>query len=400
MYSLQMYLQMIKDKVRMTAYQAAIKASVKPGDVVLDLGAGTGIMSFLALEAGASRVYAIETNDAIDLIRRIAKANGFDGRLICFQEDSLRLSLPEPVDVIVSDIRGNMPLYANNLQVLTDARKRFLKPDGRLIPEIDTIQVAPIENQKAFSDIEAWRQTPAKADLGSIAALAANQMSGAKIKLEDLLAPAQAMPPIHYDNLQSYDFSMKARYTVTRQGICHGLGLWFESELCPGVKMSNAPGVPATVYGQTYFPLEHAYPVLSGDKIDVDIQARYAGQEHIWIWNVVIEAKGKPRVEERHSSFQGTVFSAEQFRKTAENYVPNLNQNAKIDLLILKLMEEKNSLGDIARRITDQFPASFPGLQEALTRAGDLSRKYSESQTQSHLPPHLNPLPLVGEREG
>ncbi len=381
MYSLSMYLKMMQDKVRMAAYKAAIAATVRPGDVVLDLGAGTGIMSFLALEAGASRVYAVDTSDTIDIARRVAKENGFDDRLICFQVDSLRLSLPESVDVIISDIRGITPLCGNNLQVLTDARKRFLKPGGRLIPECDKIYIAPIENQKGFSDIQGWRETHSRTDFSSVVSIAANQIGSTRIKNEDLLAQPQSMPPIYYDGLKSYDFSMKARYTVTRQGICHGLGVWFESGLCPGVRLSNAPGVD-TIYGHAYFPLGQAYSVQQGDIIEVDIQARYIGKEHIWIWNVAVEAQGQTRVEERHSSFQGMVISAEQFRKRGESHVPYLNEHAKIDLFILKLMEENKPLSDIARQTQLEFPANFANWQEALTRVGNLSERYSEAPSE------------------
>ncbi|HXV27609.1 MAG TPA: 50S ribosomal protein L11 methyltransferase [bacterium] len=381
MYSLSMYLKMMQDKVRMAAYKAAISATVRPGDVVLDLGAGTGIMSFLALEAGANRVYAVDMSDTVDIARRVAKENGFEGRLVCLQGDSMRLILPEPVDVIISDIRGNMPLLGNNLQVLADACKRFLKSGGRLIPEKDTIYFAPVENQKAFADVQGWRETHAGTDFSSLISLAANQRSSAKIKAEDLLAPGKAMPHLTYAELKSYDIGMKTCYTVHHAGICHGLAAWFESRLCPGVEMSNAPGVD-TIYGHTYFPFAQAYSVQPGDIIEVDIQVRYIGKEHIWIWNVMIEAQGQPKVEEKHSSFQGMVLSAEQFRKRGESHVPYLSEAAKIDLFILKLMEENKPLSDIARLTQLEFPANFSNWQEALTRVGDLSERYSAAPSE------------------
>ena len=58
---------MLADGVRMTAYAEAIRRTVRPGDRVLDLGAGLGILGFMALKAGAAHVYAVEKSDSIDL---------------------------------------------------------------------------------------------------------------------------------------------------------------------------------------------------------------------------------------------------------------------------------------------------------------------------------------------
>ena len=74
MYDLRGFLQMIEDPVRYQAYKAALERTVRPGDVVLDLGAGTGLMTFLALAAGAGHVYAVEPNPIVNCVNDIATA--------------------------------------------------------------------------------------------------------------------------------------------------------------------------------------------------------------------------------------------------------------------------------------------------------------------------------------
>ncbi len=59
------YHQMLADPVRMDGFREAIFATVKPEDIVVDLGSGTSILSFWALQAGAKKVYAIEKTEAI-----------------------------------------------------------------------------------------------------------------------------------------------------------------------------------------------------------------------------------------------------------------------------------------------------------------------------------------------
>ena len=70
--------EMLSDTVRVDAYHRGIHGNVQPGDVVVDLGTGTGLLAMMASRAGAARVYAVEHSDFIDVARDIAQHNGFD----------------------------------------------------------------------------------------------------------------------------------------------------------------------------------------------------------------------------------------------------------------------------------------------------------------------------------
>src|SRR5690606_1590329 len=111
MYDVYDYGRMIADDIRMRAYAEAMRRTIRRGSVVLDLGTGTGICALLACQLGARRVFAVDSNDAIRLAHRIAEDNGFADRIEFYQQSSIDLELPEPVDTIVSDLRGSMPLF-------------------------------------------------------------------------------------------------------------------------------------------------------------------------------------------------------------------------------------------------------------------------------------------------
>ena len=137
-YGVSHYSRMITDSVRMNAYIQALQKAIKPGSVVLDLGAGTGIFALLACRMGARRVYAIESNEAILVGQKTAIANGYADRITFIHSSSFDITLPEPVDVIISDLRGVLPFFRHHIPAIIDARSRFLRPAGNLIPQRDT----------------------------------------------------------------------------------------------------------------------------------------------------------------------------------------------------------------------------------------------------------------------
>src|SRR3954467_4616019 len=117
---------MIADRARFYAHVEALRRVVTSSSVVLDLGAGTGIMTLLACRAGARRVYAIEPTGIAGLISETVQANGYGDRVVILERRSNEVTLPERVDVIVSDLRGVLPPFESHFEDLADARDRWL----------------------------------------------------------------------------------------------------------------------------------------------------------------------------------------------------------------------------------------------------------------------------------
>ena len=153
MYSIGDYGDMIADKVRMDPYVYAMKAAIGPDSVVLDIGTGTGMHALLAAKFGARKVYAVEPNEAIHLARELAQVNGFGDRIAFIQDLSTHVSLPEKADVIVSDLRGVLPLYGQHIPAILDARQRHLAPGGILIPKRDTVWMSLVESAKVYKEL-------------------------------------------------------------------------------------------------------------------------------------------------------------------------------------------------------------------------------------------------------
>ena len=105
---------MICDRVRTEAFRRAIDSVVRHGDVVLDVGAGSGILSMFAARAGAARVYAVERTTVAVVAQELAVANGVAEIVRVIQGDVMDIELPERVDVIVSEWLGGFGIDEGN----------------------------------------------------------------------------------------------------------------------------------------------------------------------------------------------------------------------------------------------------------------------------------------------
>ena len=151
---------MLRDSVRCEAFRRAIIDTVTPGCAVLDIGAGTGILSLFAAQAGARVVYAVEQTHIAEFAQRIVSENGFGDRINVLQNDMETLELPEKVDVIVSEWLGGYGVDENLLPVVVLARDRWLKPGGRLIPETVTSWIVPAYDELLQQDVDFWSSEP------------------------------------------------------------------------------------------------------------------------------------------------------------------------------------------------------------------------------------------------
>lgn len=137
---------MLNDKVRCETYKNAIAASVK-GKTVLDVGAGTGFLSVIAAKAGATHVYAVEFSEMADYAKQFINDNGCKEKITLIKkrmEDVDILDVPK-IDVIISEWMGYFLLFENMLPSVIDARKRFLKEDGVMLPCEGRIYIAGVE---------------------------------------------------------------------------------------------------------------------------------------------------------------------------------------------------------------------------------------------------------------
>lgn len=144
---------MMQDYVRTSTYQKAILGNLNDfkGKIVMDVGAGSGILSFFAVQAGADKVYAIEASNMANFAQQLVQANHVDDRIVVIPGKIEEIELPQMVDVIISEPMGYMLFNERMLETYLHARK-WLKPGGRMYPTEGDLHVAPFTDEALYME--------------------------------------------------------------------------------------------------------------------------------------------------------------------------------------------------------------------------------------------------------
>jgi type I protein arginine methyltransferase len=380
-YSIFGYGKMIADR-RIEPYVRALKAAIKPGDIVLDIGTGTGFFAVLACKFGAKKVYAIEPDDAIMVAKQVAIDNGCADKIEFIQGISTQIDLPERVDVMISDLRGVIPLHQHHIKSIADARQRLLATNGIQIPQQDTIWVTPISDPEYYQQQyqSPWEDAPYGCILTTHRRFVTNTWHKHRLQQSQFLGDPQIWTLLDYTKATEPNVKSTLTWQVDRSATIHGIGMWFDANLFAGIGFSNAPDRPEYIYGNAFFPLSDPINLATGDRVSVTIQANAIGDNYIWSWQTQVtssEAPARVKVNFQQSSFFGVPLSPKKLHQFPDCYLPTLNELGKIDAVVLNLMAASKSLGDIAGELTKQFSHRFPTEKKALNYVADLARKYS-----------------------
>ena len=282
MYSVGDYLWMVADKARVEAYAGALRAAVRPGDRVLDVGAGFGFFSVIAARAGAAHVDAVEPNPAIHLGPKFAAANGCEGR-IRFHCCRVAELVIDPVDVLVFDLRGPTPFGQRSLETLIETRDRLLRPGGRIIPQSDTIMVAPTRAPEGFHREVHAAHRQLGIDLQPIERIVYDTPVRCTVGAADLLAAGAPWVRIDYAAVERTSASGVVCWRFDCPADIDGLAMWFETELAAGCGFSTTPGGEVTAYRQMFIPFREPVHVENGT-FRAEVSVHQVGDNNVWAW--------------------------------------------------------------------------------------------------------------------
>ncbi len=247
------HIRMLDDRARTASYQQAIRDTVTPDDVVVDIGTGTGVLAVTAALAGARHVYAVEGSAMGCLAQRTFAANGLEGRITLVEGRSTHVDLPERADVMVSEIIGNDPLDEGILETTADAVKRLLKPGARLIPADLKIYGLPVSipgdwlETHIFTDEAAveWKSWYGM-DFSALTSATKEQnhsffTNTFKTREWPRLSEPVLLAEIDLAAVDLRKIESVSEVPVTHSGVLDGVVVYFETLLCESVHFSIHP---------------------------------------------------------------------------------------------------------------------------------------------------------------
>lgn len=380
-YSLAAYGQMIEDATRLAPWREALRRHVTPDSVFLDLGCGTGVMSFLAVQLGARKVYAIEPDASIEIAKRCAENIPGAERITWIRGLSTEIDLPEPADIIAGDLHGSVPFYTHNIASLADARRRHLRPGGVLLPSRDTLYAAPASAPLELEAIETpWRNNALNLDLTAALPWLVNRWWRARsqpAEAEQLLAEPQSWGCVDYRNDECKGLDRTLAWTLARAGRIDGLYVWFDGEVDDGLGFSNSPLLPELVYGRAFFPLERSIDVQEDDHMRTRMTVRRVNSDWVFRWDTTITAAdGQPKAAFKQSTFKMLPGELDNLRKSEAGHTPTLGEAGGIQQAILAQMDGQHTLTDIAHDLMQRFPKKFRTFEQAFAEVASSSRRF------------------------
>jgi type I protein arginine methyltransferase len=375
-YSLRSFGAMVTDEVRMDAYARALEAAVRPGSIVVDIGAGTGVHTLIACRLGAAHVYAIDPNPAVELAVESARINGFADRVTIFRGLSTAFELPERADVIVSDLRGILPLWEHHIETIVDARTRLLKPGGALIPQRDEIHAAVITAPEDYEEAAGPWTRRFDVDLSAGRRWTLNSFSKSRFQPAQMLAQPAHIASLDYTTVTDPKLDARVTWTVERAATAHGVGAWFSTELFDGIGFSNAPGQPDAIYGRAFFPWQNPVDVQVGDQVTLAFSAWLVDDNYVWHWKTEVCSRGSVVASFDQSTFWSWPIDRDYLRRGSSAYVPPPTADVEADAFVLARVDGARSLGDLSDELQERFPERFPTRKSALDHVSRLARRY------------------------
>jgi ubiquinone/menaquinone biosynthesis C-methylase UbiE len=361
-YRLEEHLGYVADAVRLDRYRSAIAAVVRPGDRVLELGCGTGVLGLLCLKAGAGFVEAVDATEMIDVARASFERAGFGDRVRCTRSASRDVRLDERADLVVCDQVGFFGFDYGIVETLRDARHRLLKPGGRVMPRRLELEVAPVTTGVWDEKIDRWSSSVVPPELRWLRDSAAHVRYPVRFRRRDVLGAPVRLGSIDLERDDGEYVSWRARLRVEREAELNGIGGWFSCELAPGVTMTSSPLVDDAIQrAQAFFPLPEAVSVNAGEEILVTLRARPA--DELIAWTVELPSQGRTI---RQSSSEARPVSTPRFGERGSRVAqPNGEDAARA--VVVGLCDGRRSVEEVEAIVLRDHAALLPS-RDALVR--------------------------------
>ncbi|MBK9333043.1 MAG: 50S ribosomal protein L11 methyltransferase [Ignavibacteria bacterium] len=270
--------KMIGDKVRMDAYHKGITKGVKKGDVVIDLGTGTGILSFFAAKSSPKKIYAIDHSEIINSAKKIALHNNISN-IEFVNINSREFKIDEKADVIIHEQIGAFLFDENMTENITDLRDRLLKKDGKIIPGKFEVCLVPVRLKEYYRVPFISEQEIYGIKFNCFDELKNNADPGYGIlyvrpeAVQTFLSEPETILKFDLEtmNVQDIPLNFNFKKIITESGVCDGICFYFKIIFDKDLILDTNPLTTVTHWN---IPILRTYhkEFQTGDEININFE--------------------------------------------------------------------------------------------------------------------------------
>ncbi len=352
------YRDLLTHRGRVDAFRRAVKAVVRKGDRVLDVGAGLGTFSFFAAQAGAARVWAVDGDPIILVGKAIAAANGYADRVEFIRGCIPDVRLQERADVMIFEDFSSELLDTETFHLLRSMHQHYAADPVRTIPARARVFMAPVRDAAAYEDVSSFRLEEGERlfgiDWSASRSYALNTPRRTRLGKEAIVTDPAAIGDL-WLNLppDSSVLDGEASWRMPSAGPVHGVALWFDLEMAPGEWISNAPGAPEATWRQVFLPLDPPLTTGAGQLLRATVRReRHPDESPGWLsWTV--ESEG---VSARGHEFASRPAALKDLFPLSSDTVPVLDPKAAREATVLGLTDGRRSVEQIAEGLLEVYP--------------------------------------------
>ncbi|XP_033228521.1 protein arginine N-methyltransferase 6 isoform X2 [Belonocnema kinseyi] len=266
---------MLSDNTRLQSYKNAIfdcKEKFK-NKTVMDVGAGTGILSIFCAQAGSRKVFAVEASRLAEVAKAVVTENNFDDVIQVIQNriEDVEPNSIDKVDIIVSEWMGFYLVHEGMLDSVIVARDNFLKENGLLFPRVAKIYAAPCQLPSFFEFWENVCDVKMKCVGREHRRLKSLKPEVSIVSGHDLLSDSKLLAWLDLSDTTLEDLNSlggeNSMAICKKDGRYQGVCIWFAVEFPNGSELSTAPLSEPTHWKQTVVVLPNDIEVTKNEPI-------------------------------------------------------------------------------------------------------------------------------------
>lgn len=350
--TMEYYRGLLAQRARIEAFRACLQEVVRPGDRVLEIGAGLGTYSLFAAKAGATKVWGIEGGPIVNVARNIARDNGLDDRVEFIRGWYPGVTIPEPIDLLIFEDYPARLIDQWTHGVLERLHGEVLAPNARVVPSRARMFLVPVYCPRNWEIVGSFAGEDDHAygiDWSASRSYIYNTALQMPLEPDDFRHDPAIVADLDLSKLPSAEhLGGSAEWTFPERTTIHGVAYWFALELGADMWLTNEPGGEPGSWGYLYLPVAAPMTLEAGETLSASVapDASENGAPRWLSWEIQ-----SPRERFRAHEFRSQPASRSDLVVGSPSWVPALSRESGVELVVLGLTDGKRSVDDIGNEI-------------------------------------------------